>query len=292
MKNKDGFIDVVGGKVWFKIVGSGGKGIPLLVLHGGPGVPHDYLEPLEELADERSVIFYDQLGCGNSDKPDDPALWVLERFVEELSQVRVALQLDTVHILGQSWGSMLATAYMQDKRPKGVRSLILSGPCLSASRWADDQRAYLKELPKDVQETIYKAESTSDFGEGYQAAMMEYYKRHVCRLPIWPDCVNRSFSRLATSIYNQMWGASEFTITGNLKDFERAGRLGEIEVPILFTCGEFDEATPKATVYYKGLAKNAALKVFKGASHTHHVENKDEYIRTVREFIKNMTGGS
>jgi len=115
-------------------VGADGKKIPLLLLHGGPGASHDYLEPLEPLSDERPVIFYDQLGCSNSDRPDDQSLWTIERFVEELEQVRETLQLREVHILGQSWGTMLGVEYMLMKKPHGVTSLILSGPCLSAAR--------------------------------------------------------------------------------------------------------------------------------------------------------------
>jgi proline iminopeptidase len=138
----EGYIPVTGGNIWYKIVGINRKNIPLLVLHGGPGAPHDYLEPFEILSDERPVIFYDQLGCGNSDKPRDASLWNVERFVNELEQVRTYLGLDKMHLHGQSWGSMLAVEFMLTKKPKGVVSLILSGPCLSLSRFAADQRAY------------------------------------------------------------------------------------------------------------------------------------------------------
>ncbi|MFA5301678.1 MAG: alpha/beta fold hydrolase [Bacteroidales bacterium] len=115
---QEGNVKVPGGNIWYKIVGAGKNGIPLLTVHGGPGAPHQYLNPLQALADQRPVIFYDQLGCGRSDRPTDPALWTVERFVEEL------------HILGQSWGSMLAVEYVLRKKPIGIRSLILSGPYL------------------------------------------------------------------------------------------------------------------------------------------------------------------
>src|SRR5215470_13623320 len=101
---REGFVAVEGGRVWYRIVGSGG-GIPLITLHGGPGAPHDYLEPLAALGDERPVIFYDQLGCGKSDRPTNPKLWRVERFVKELAQLRAALKIDRAHLLGQSWGS-------------------------------------------------------------------------------------------------------------------------------------------------------------------------------------------
>lgn len=106
--DSEGMIPVPGGRVWYRIVGKDAPGIALLVLHGGPGAPHDYLENLGALADERPVVFYDQLGCGRSERPDNPALWQLDRFVAELAAVRQALGLDRVHLLGQSWGTMLA----------------------------------------------------------------------------------------------------------------------------------------------------------------------------------------
>ena len=123
MKNEEGRIDVDGHRVWYRRVGE--RGVPLLLLHGGPGAGHDYLEPLAGLAERRAVIFYDQLGCGRSDQPDDPSLWRIERFVREVDTVRAALGLDRVHILGQSWGGWLAIEYMLSA-PKGVVGLVLA----------------------------------------------------------------------------------------------------------------------------------------------------------------------
>jgi proline iminopeptidase len=123
-----GYIPVEGGRVWYKIVGAGTPGIPLLTLHGGPGYPHDYLEPLEQLAGERPVIFYDQLGCGRSDRPNDRALWRVDRFVRELAQVRQALGLERIHLFGHSWGAMLAVDYLLSGA--SAASLILASPAL------------------------------------------------------------------------------------------------------------------------------------------------------------------
>ena len=134
--SQEGYIPVTGGRVWYRIVGTR-PGIPLLTLHGGPGANSDYLQPLAALADERPVIFYDQLGSGKSDHPDDPALWVLDRFVEELAQVRTGLGFTQVHLFGHSWGTMLATEYALTQ-PSGLVSLILSGPVLSAPCYVQD----------------------------------------------------------------------------------------------------------------------------------------------------------
>ncbi|MDX9882678.1 MAG: proline iminopeptidase-family hydrolase [Prolixibacteraceae bacterium] len=287
--DKDGFVQVTGGKVWYCIVGANKKGIPLLILHGGPGVPHDYLEPLNALANERPVIFYDQLGCGNSEKPTDTTLWHTARFVEELEQVRAALQLDKVHILGQSWGTMLAVEYMLRKDPDGVVSLILSAPYLSTPRWVEDQKQWISQLPTKIQDIIRKYEANGDFGSpDYQDAMLYFYKKHVCRIDPWPDCMNRAMEKTGADVYSKMWGASEFTMTGNLKHTDLTGQLHQITVPVLFTCGEFDEATPTTTAFYQSNIPGSKIRIFKGASHEHHIENPTGYNQAVRDFLNRV----
>lgn len=277
---------VPGGKVWYRILGEGSKGTPLLTLHGGPGAPHDYLEPLEDLSDERPVIFYDQLGCGNSDKPTDTSLWTIGRFVKELAVLREYLGLDKVHILGHSWGTMLAVEYYVTEKPKGVSSMVLSGPALSAPRFTSDVREYLSQSPSDVQRAIHECEAAGTFDSPeYQEAMNAFYKEHMCRLDPWPDCLTRAFQKLAQPVYLHMWGPSEFTFTGTLKDFDRTSSLKGIGVPVLFTAGEYDEASPKTTRYYHSLLPGSEIHVFKGASHVHHIEKREEYIRVVRDFL-------
>ncbi|HSQ03095.1 MAG TPA: proline iminopeptidase-family hydrolase [Burkholderiales bacterium] len=283
---RDGYVSVTGGRIWYGIVGADKSGVPLVILHGGPGAPHDYLEPLAALADERPVIFYDQLGCGNSDKPDDASLWVVERFVEELGQLRTALTLTKVHLLGQSWGAALATEYMLVKQPEGVISLVLSGPLLSASRWIEDQKAYVRQLPEEAQEAIRNAEVSGNFqSTDYQNAMMIFYRRHLCRLDPWPDCLNRAFEKLSYPVYTQMWGPSEFTVTGTLKNFERLDALERITAPTLLTCGEFDEAAPSSVRHYQRHLPGSEVVVIEGASHTHHLEKPDAFLKAVRDFL-------
>jgi proline iminopeptidase len=289
MRNsQEGFIDVPGGKVWYRVVGMEQKRVPLLLLHGGPGAPHDYLEPLEALGDDRPVIFYDQLGCGNSDRPDDPALWTIERYLAELERVRAFLGLEKVHILGQSWGSMLATDYLLEMKPAGVESLIFSGPCLSASRWQADQRVYLAQMAEGIQQVIAEKEAAGDTGSPeYEDAVMHYYRRHVCRLDPWPECFNRTLEKFGKPAYEAMWGPSEFTITGHLRDYERAERLREIAQPVLFTCGRHDEATPETTAFYHRMQMNpwSELVIFEEASHGHHLEKPEEFLGKLRDFL-------
>lgn len=289
---QEGHISVSGGKVWYKVVGKNTKGVPVLVLHGGPGASYDYLEPLAELADERPVVFYDQLGCGNSDKPEDTSLWTIERYVDELHLVRMALGLKKVHIIGQSWGTSLAVDYLLTKNPHGLVSLVLSGPLLSARCWIENQLAYIKELPENVRDVILESEEAGEFSsQAYQDAMMEYYKIHVCRLNPWPDCLNRCFEKLNFSIYSHMWGPSEFTVTGSLKNYERVDRLKRISVPVLLTCGFYDEATPETTRYYQKNIPESEIYIFENASHEHHLEAFPEYLKIVRDFFDRAEKG-
>lgn len=281
---KVGHIEVTGGNVWYRITGKG-PGIPLLVLHGGPGSKSSESDPLRQLGTDRPVIQYDQLGSGKSDRPTDTSLWTVERFVEELEQVIEALDLKEVHILGHSWGTMLAASYLL-KKPGGVRSVIFSGPALDAQRWEQDQRKNLKQFPQDIQETIERSEreGTTD-SEEYQEAMMAYYKRHLCRVDPWPEELVEDMEQMNQQVYNYMWGASEFTVTGTLKDFDVTGRLPEIEIPALFSCGRYDEATPEATEYYSSLVPDAEFHVFENSSHMPGIEEPEAYVEMVREWV-------
>lgn len=286
---QSGRVAVIGGDVRYKIVGADKAGVPLLVLHGGPGVPHDYLESLEALADQRPVVFYDQLGCGNSDRPVDESLYTIERYVDELAKVRAALKLDRVHILGHSWGTMLAVEYMLRRHPAGVVSLTLAGPALSMERWVADQRVWLLELPKATQQAIRDAEASGDFDTPeYQSAIGAFYAEHLCRLNPWPDCVQRALSpeKMGQDVYMHMCGPSEFTITGTLKDYEGVDRLKEITTPTLFVCGRYDEATPAATECYHRNMPGSEFAVIEDASHLSFVEQSRSFCRIVREFLR------
>ena len=286
---REGKIAVQGGEVWYRIVGADKPGVPLLVLHGGPGVPHDYLEPLAALADQRPVVFYDQLGCGNSDRPSDQSLWTIDRYVDELARVRAALNLNRVHILGQSWGTVLATEYMLTLRPEGVLSLTMAGPVMSMKRWVADQHVWILELPQEVQATIREIEARGNFeSPEYQSAVGAFYAQHVCRLDPWPDYVQRALSpeKMGHDVYLFMNGPSEFTVTGTLKNFERVERLQEISTPTLFICGRYDEATPAATEYYHRNMPGSEFAVIENASHLSHVEQPANFNRRVREFLE------
>jgi proline iminopeptidase len=289
MSPGEGFIDVPGGKVWYRITGSG-TGTPLLALHGGPGFPSDYLTPLTKLADERPVILYDQLGGGKSDRPTDESLWRTERFVQELAAVREKLGLKEVHILGHSWGTMLATDYMLTK-PTGVRSVILSSPAISIPRWLADANVFRSQLPADVQATLKKHEDAgTTASQEYQDAVTEYYKLHLCRIFPYPAEMESTMKNAGMDVYLTMWGPSEFFGIGNLKDYDRSSRLKEIAVPVLYTAGRYDEATPETTQYYQSLTPGSALVIFDNSSHMAMLEETARYLQVVRDFLHRVEG--
>lgn len=281
----EGMISVPGGWVWYGIAGMNSPGVPLLVVHGGPGAPHDYLENLALLADERPVIFYDQLGCGRSDRPGDPSLWRVERFVAELAEVRRALGLGRVNLLGQSWGAMLALEYLL-AGASGIERLVLSAPLVSSLLWMRDQRELLEKMPPEIREEVAAAEEQGLFDIApYQDAMKAYYKRHLCRLDPWPECLLRTFAGMGMPVYLAMWGPSEFTCTGTLKTADLTPRLAEIRLPLLFTCGRHDEARPDTVARFCEQVPGARMEIFEDASHEHHLELPDQYLAAVRDFL-------
>ena len=284
LSSGEGFIDVEGGRVWYRIVGSG-DATPLLLLHGGPGGPSYYLNPLEQVSVDRPVIFYDQLGAGRSDRPDDMSLWNVDRFVRELAQVREALGLDEVHILGHSWGSMLAVDYMLTS-PDGVQSLILASPVMSVRRWIDDAKRLLAEMPTELQETIEQHESagTTDSPE-YQEATMAYYRRYLSLSDPWSADLETTFENFNADIYGLMWGPSEFTATGSLSTYERESELDRLDVPVLYTAGRFDEATPDSVEHYHDLTPNSEIAILENSAHMTMLDEPEAYATVVRDFL-------
>lgn len=284
---REGLMPTAGGNIWHKIIGVNRKRTPVIVLHGGPASSHCYLEPLTLLAEERPVIFYDQLGCGKSDRTNDKNLWTIEHYVQEFCQIRKFLDLKKLHIVAHSWGTMIAVDYLLNMKSEGIGSVVLSAPCLSVKMWKVDQRKYLFSLPEGTKRIIEKTERIGNFeSKEYQDAVMQYYKLHLCRLDPWPECLMKSFSEMNYGIYKYMWGPSEFTITGTLKNYERVNDLHKINVPVLFTCGEFDEATPETCNYYHKKLPESKISVFNGASHNHHLEKTNEYLKIVGDFLE------
>ncbi len=283
-----GTIAVEGGRVWYAVRGEGVR-TPLVVLHGGPGIPHDYLANLELLGDERPVVFYDQLGCGRSERPDDPSLWTRERAVRELAAVRAALGLDEVVLYGHSWGSILAVDALSGlggTPAPGVRGAILAGPALSIPRWIEDSRRLIATLPPEQALAILEGERTGQTdGEAYRAATDAYYRRYVCRADPWPAELEAAFAGMGAQVYETLNGPSEFTITGPLRTVDVTPALPALRLPVLFVCGEHDEATPASTRAYAAQVPGAEVAVIAGAAHVANHDRPAETLRALRGWM-------
>ncbi len=282
---KEGFITVPGGPVWYKIL-KDGPGVPLLVLHGGPGGTSCGMGPLADLPG-RKVIVYDQLGSGRSGRPADPKLWTVERFVEELHAVRNALGLKRLHLMGHSWGATLAAAYVVAKGSNGIESLILASGLISTPDWIRDARHLKKQLPAAMQQAMAKHEAagTTDDPE-YREAEAEYNRRFVRRngaASRATDCENSIGSQ---TIYRQMWGPTEFHATGSLKNYDLTPRLSSLRLPVLFVVGEFDEARPETAARYQKLVPGSKLEVIPGAAHALWSDNRKGTLGVLAEWLR------
>ncbi len=286
----EGYLQVTGGKVWYKITGTG-KGTPLLVLHGGPGYPSYYLDAISGLGDDRPVIFYDQLGCGRSDAPRDTSLYTVQAFVNRLGEVRKDLGLDDVDLYGHSWGTILAAEYLLGGA-QGVRCAVLAGPALSIPRWEADAETLLATLPDSTQEIIRRNDAAGTYdSHEYQGAMMQYYGRYVCRADPWPADMDSTLARMGEFVYGYMEGPSEFTVTGTLRNYDRTPDLGKLHLPVLFLVGEYDEARPATAAYYQSLVPGSKRVVLPGLSHCGMDENPAQYLAALRSFLDGVDGG-
>lgn len=285
----DGWLAVPGGRVAYWICGDRDRGrLPLLTLHGGPGLTHNYLEALADLADERPVIFFDQLGCGESERPDDIELWTVERAIEEIKCVREALEIDRFHLFGNSWGGWLALSYVLDDPHNGLSGLVLSSCPPDTRRFVDYCWELRAELPRRTAEVLERHEKGGWFRcPEYQAAVFEFYRRHLCRLDPWPLGLEQSFEQMGQQVYETMWGPSEFgPLVGVLEQWSVTDRLGEITVPTLVTAGRFDEASPEQCRDMADRIGNGRFELFERSSHTAFYEQRDEYLATLRAFLR------
>jgi proline iminopeptidase len=279
-----GFLDVDGGKIWYNVVGTGDK-TPILLLHGGPGIPSYYLKPLAKLGDERQIIFYDQLGCGHSDRITDPSLMTIDHYKKELGLLIHHLGLRKFYLYGQSWGTMLGTDYYLE-HPHGIKALLLSSPALSMKKWMADADILIAALPDSVQQVIRVNEKNKTYtNPAYESAVQLYYEGFVARNLPWSKDLDSCFAQMGDNVYIQMCGPSEFTITGLLKDYDRTDRLKDIKIPTLFIAGQFDEARPATVQYYQSLVPGAKFALIKNAGHLTMQDNPDDNNKAIKDFL-------
>ena len=290
----EGMMEWEAGRTWYRLVGAEHLNAKarLVLLHGGPGAPHDYLEPLSALAERgpRACLFYDQIGCGRSQHMPDapPEFWTVELFCRELSALLEHVGLaQRYHVLGQSWGGMLAMEHALT-RPAGLHSLVVANSPASIPLWVQEANRLRSLLPERVQETLdrHEARGTTD-SEEYEQAMMHFYERHLCRVVPFPEALQRTFARLAEdpTVYHTMNGPSEFHVIGTLRTWDITARLRAIEVPVLVISGEHDEATPAVVRPLVDALVNARWELFDGASHSTHLEAPERFLGVAAAFI-------
>lgn len=265
--------------------------VPILLLHGGPGSTHNYFEVLDPLAKQRPVISYDQLGCGNSYVENHPELWTLSTWMEELDNVIKSLHLTRFHLLGQSWGGMLALAYAL-QQPQGLQSLILSSTLSSSQLWGREQHRMLKYMTKEEQDAITKAEETGNWqDEMAQKAIARYMKLHCADIKDNdPECLRRE-KRSGTESYMTAWGPNELTPQGTLKNFDVTDKLCEIKVPCLIISGTDDLCTPLIAKTMYDHLPYTRWELFANAKHMVFAEYTEKYLQLLADWCQETDTG-
>ena len=299
MPDAEGLLDWSQGRTWYQVRAGTGpttQARPVVILHGGPGVPHDYCEPIADLlvGAGHTCVVYDQLGCGRSEhRPDAPAdFWTPQLFKDELDALLGHLGLaDDYALVGQSWGGMLAMEHAADQ-PAGLRALVVADSPASIPLWVAEANRLRAQLPPEVEATLRRHEDAGTTDDpAYEVAMQVFYDRHLCRVPL-PECVQRSFAQLAAdpTVYHSMNGPSEFHVVGSLADWDITPRLGQIAVPTLLVSGAYDEATPAVVgAVHEGIA-GSRWELFRWSSHLPHVEEPAHFRDVVSAFLANPSG--
>ena len=279
--------------VWTKRVGNNPK-IKVLLLNGGPGATHEYFECFENFLPAEGIefIYYDQIGCGNSDNPNDESMWDLARYVEEVEQVRIALGLDETnfYLLGHSWGGILAMEYSL-KYQKHMKGLIISNmmsSCPEYGKYADEVLA--KQMNPAVLAEIEKIEAAKDFANPRYMELLipNFYEKHILRFPAknWPEPVNRSFAKMNQSLYVTMQGPSEFGVAGKLEQWDRKGQLKDIAIPTLVIGAQHDTMDPKHMEEMAKLTPKGTYLYCENVSHMCMYDDQKTYFSGLISFLK------
>jgi proline iminopeptidase len=279
--------------VWTKRVGNNPK-IKVLLLNGGPGATHEYFECFENFLPAEGIefIYYDQIGCGNSDNPNDESMWDLARYVEEVEQVRIALGLDETnfYLLGHSWGGILAMEYSL-KYQKHMKGLIISNmmsSCPEYGKYADEVLA--KQMNPAVLAEIEKIEAAKDFANPRYMELLipNFYEKHILRFPAknWPEPVNRSFAKMNQSLYVTMQGPSEFGVAGKLEQWDRKGQLKDIAIPTLVIGAQHDTMDPKHMEEMAKLTPKGTYLYCENGSHMCMYDDQKTYFKGLISFLK------
>jgi len=283
---REGFAKIGGSRLYWKTVGERGPQGTVVVLHGGPGATHDYLAPFADLVDVGyRVVFYDQVGCGRSDLARETSEYTVERDVHDLEALRNSLGLGRIHLIGSSYGGLLAIAYAL-VHPTPLRSLVSASGLASVPLTMREMQRLKRELPAPIREVLERHEALGEYEHPeYLEAVREYYRRHLCRMWPWPRELSYSLDHLSLPKYGTMNGPNEFTITGTIRDYDVTDRLGAIRVPTLVTTGRYDEVTPGVARSIHEHIPGSELVQFEESSHTAFWEERAKYMETVRDFL-------
>jgi proline-specific peptidase len=274
-----------GGRSWYRV--SGGVGtVPVIVIHGGPGAGHEYVAVHQRLANRRTIVLYDQIGCGRSACDLAAGDITIETFVAELNNLRQHLGFERVALVGHSWGGFVALQYAL-AFPQHVAGLVLASTSASIDDVIACQQAQLDALPPDIRKPMLRAEAEGDLAHrDYRKGLTEYYRRHVCRLSPWPESMLIAGQNQAGSpVYSVMSGPNEFTITGKLLGWSQRAALHQIKTSTLITAGRFDQCSPRCwESLHQGIA-GSHLHVFDHSAHVPHHEEPALYFELLDDFL-------
>ena len=297
---KTGYIPVDGGKLLYRMFGEDEPGIPIIFLHGGPGSACYYFFKQCELAKDRPIVFYNQLGSAGSDVSDEYTtadrvknLFTVDHFVEDLDEVIKFFGFDEFVLLGHSWGCMLAIEYAARKKPEGLKGIILSGPYLKTELWVEDAGRLIRTLQGGdaMWSHVLECEAKNQYDEEYTGIVELYNNNFYSRVPGAMDGTPREPDTKVVDgvrVYEYMWGRADFSGTGTLHGCDSTPLLKEVDVPILYLCGEYDNGTPEAAKYYRSFTPKGEICVLPGCAHDLTRERPEEFNAVVEAFLRRV----
>lgn len=284
LEPKEGYVQVKGGRIWYRVFGEG-TGTPVMMLHGGPGSTSRSFYQFEEIGKDRPIIIFDQLGSGRSDYHEDTTLLTVAQFVAQVEAVRKELRLNEFFLHGHSWGTALALEYYL-AYPQAVKAISFNSPYFSTKVWKADADTLIASLPDSIQQYIRAGEQTKVFDSPeYQRANAYFVKNFGLRTERRKSKLDTANVKSNKFIYRYMWGPAEFTATGTLLNYDRVESLRKIQVPVLFITGEFDEARPQTVQRFQQIVPGSKFAVIPNAGHSTMHDNNEENVRVLKEFL-------
>ena len=290
MRGKTQIVPISGGyNVWTRKIGD--SPIKILLLHGGPGSTHEYLESFQDYLPQEGIeiYFYDQLGSYHSDQPSDPSLWDVDRFCQEVEEVRTFLGLDQFYLFGSSWGGFLGIEYAL-RYQQNLKGLIISNMTASIPSYVKSINNLRNQLPVEIINKLTMYEDKYDFkNPEYEELLVEHlYNKHICRIVPWPDAVVRGLTKINEEVYNTMQGPNEFVVTGTFKDWDRWDDLHNIKVPTLLLGGRYDTMAVEDKEEMGRRIPNSRVGICENGSHLSMWDDADTYFDFIKQYVKDV----